>query len=139
MRGSTVLLAFILALFIVFSVTPLYGQEMGVRDKLVNIYVRVYRLGRMGINVSHAVDLLNGVVEHLRVGDVDGANSLLDEAEALVSRLEASSGDTIFWMNFYKYGSAALLISLPILAYLIIPRLYLMLWYRLRRRWFVRR
>ena len=139
MRRITIILAIILTLHLIFSFAPLYAQETGVRDRLVNIYVRVYRLGKSGINVSSVVDLLNRVEDRLGSGDLTGASNLLDEAESMVSRLEESSGDILFWMNIYRYGAAAILISIPILAYIFIPRLYLMLWFRLRRRWLVRR
>ena len=131
------LIAVTLSLF----VYPLFAlaQENPYEAKIIQVYRRVYMLGRDGVNVTNIVRDLNMVLRYVREGNLDRAERLLNDIDARVSDLEARSGDILFWMNARKYSVAALLISLPILAYIFIPRIYLEAWYRLRRRWRVRR
>jgi len=123
-------------LSLIFSVS---AQGNPYEAELIQLYKRVYRLGRDGINVTDIVRDLNTVLAYVREGDLDRAGQLLNDIDARVSDLEARSGGIIFWMNVRKYSVAAALISLPILAYIFIPRIYLEAWYRLRRRWRVKR
>ncbi len=108
-------------------------------SRIIELYKRIYLLGKEDIYVKDLIRDLNRVLAYIDEGDLDAASNLLDDIEARVDRLEARSGDILFWMNFRKYSVAAALISLPILAYVFIPRIYLEAWYRLRRRWRVRR
>ena len=131
-----------LAAISISTLPPLFSvsaQENPYEAEVIQIYKRVYRLGREGINVTNIVRDLNMVLAYVREGDLDRAGRLLNDIDARVSDLEARSGDIIFWMNVRKYSTAAALISLPILAYIFIPRIYLETWYRLRRRWRVKR
>ncbi|RLG60686.1 hypothetical protein DRN84_04330 [Candidatus Geothermarchaeota archaeon] len=99
----------------------------------------MYKLGKEGINVTSIVHELNTVVKYIDDGDPSKALDLLTKISSEVSDLEDRSGDIILWNNIYRYGSVAILLSIPVLAYLIIPRVYIEIWYRLRRRWSIAR
>ena len=116
-----------------------YSLQQPYDDEIKELYIRVYRLGREGIDVSDIVNDMNRVVGLVNAGRLDEADKLIRDIESRVARLEAEAGDILFWANFRKYSAAAILISLPIIAYIFLPRLYLEAWYRLRRRWLVKR
>lgn len=141
MNKASVLLLTILLVSTLVAVFPqkIVAQENPYEDELINLYKRVYQLGREGINVTSIVDELNLVIKYLDEGDLDSATTLIQKIDVELSELERNSGDILFWMNFNKYSVAAALISIPIITYFLLPRIYLMTWYRLRRRWIVKR
>mgnify|MGYP000406751310 CR=1 FL=1 len=131
----------ILLILIVISL-PIYSivysiDEDEIRGRVAELYVRVYQLGRDGINVSHVISELNMIVGYIDEGRYDDALRLLDKVSNEVSSLEEVSNEIIFWSNFYKYSTVAILVSIPIMSYLLIPRIYTEIWFRLRRRWIV--
>ena len=134
------IILFILLIFISMT-TIAYSQpsEESLRTRLTELYVRVYRLGREGINVTKVVSELNLAVKYIDSGRYSDADKILDNVEAEVTHLEDVSGSIIFWSNFHKYSTVAVLLSIPVLTYFILPRIYMMIWYRLRRRWIARR
>jgi len=138
--NKTIILLIILLLSI--SMTTLaYSQptEEYLRTKLTNLYVRVYRLGKEGINVTRIVSELDLAVKYIDYGRYSDADKILNNVEAEVTHLEDISGTMIFWSNFQKYSTVAVLLSIPVLTYFILPRVYMMIWFRLRRRWHVKR
>lgn len=131
--------ALILSSAVPLLITSGYALQQPYDDELKELYIRVYRLGREGIDVSDIVNDMNRVVELVNAGRLDEADKLIRDIESRVARLETEAGDILFWENFRKYSVVAILISLPIVAYIFLPRLYLEAWYRLRRRWLVKR
>ncbi len=131
--------ALILSSAVPLLITSGYALQQPYDDELKELYIRVYRLGREGIDVSDIVNDMNRVVELVNAGRLDEADKLIRDIESRVARLETEAGDILFWENFRKYSVVAILISLPIIAYIFLPRLYLEAWYRLRRRWLVKR
>lgn len=96
-------------------------------------------LHRMGVNVGLVVDLLNKAMGRYREGDEAEAQRYLDEARRVINELKLIAESVYFKALVTKMITVGLLASLPIAVYLILPRMYLYIWFRLHRRWIVRR
>jgi len=100
-------------------------------DRVSGLYLR-------GVNISSVVEKLDNAVKVYEGGDVEKAWSLLNEVHGMVTELENVADETYFWLMFNRIVTVALLVSIPIAVYFLLPRLYLYLWFRVRRRWVVR-
>jgi len=123
------------------SFTPVYAVDKdSLWNKYLELYTRTADLGRRGINVSSIVDELNIVLELIDKGDeysLDKADELLDTIENKITSLERNADNILLMENLRKYSVAGAIISIPLLFYLLFPRLYLAIWFRVRRRWIV--
>ena len=121
--------------------TPVYAVD---KDSLWNRYLELYRrtadLGRRGINVSSIVDELGIVLDLINNGDdysLKRAGELLDSIENKLLSLERNADNILLMENLRKYSIVGAIMSIPLLFYLLFPRLYLAIWFRIRRRWVV--
>ena len=121
--------------------TPVYAVD---KDSLWNRYLELYKrtadLGRRGINVSSIVDELGIVLELINNGDdysLKRASELLDSIEKKLVSLERNADNILLMENLRKYSTVGFIMSIPLLFYLLFPRLYLAIWFRVRRRWVV--
>lgn len=138
MRRIGILLLVILMVLSSSALVYSAGED-DLRSRLIEVYIEVYRLGNSGINVSKIVSELNTTVSYIDQGRYDEASKLLDKVGVEVGRLNSVSSNILFWDRFWRWFTVAVLISIPILTYLFLPRIYMEIWYRLRRRWVVRR
>jgi len=100
---------------------------------------RLGELYRKGVNVTDAVRLLDEAVKAFEDGNYSEASRLLNASLNRIAELEAIA-DRIYMFNlFTKALIIAVLAAIPLLIYIFLPRLYLYLWFRSRRRWVVRR
>jgi hypothetical protein len=89
--------------------------------------------------VTDAVRLLDNAVKAFEDGNYSEAFRLLNASLNRIAELEAVA-DRIYMLNlFTKALIIAILTAIPLLIYVFLPRLYLYLWFRSRRRWVVRR
>lgn len=120
---------------------PIYAIDKGTLwTKYLVLYRRTADLGRQGINVSSIVNELIIVLELINKGDkrsLERADELLNTIENKVINLERNADNILLVRNLKKYGIAAVMLSIPLLFYLLFPRLYLIIWFRIRRRWIV--
>jgi len=121
--------------------TPVYAVD---EDSLWNRYLELYKrtadLGRRGINVSSIVDELGIVLDLINNGDnysLKRASELLDNIENKLLPLERNADNILLMENLRKYSIVGAIMSIPLLFYLLFPRLYLAIWFRVRRRWVV--
>jgi hypothetical protein len=100
---------------------------------------RLGELYRKGVNVTDVVRLLDNAVKAFEDGNYSEASRLLNASLNRIAELEAVA-DRIYMFNlFTKALIIAILAAIPLLIYIFLPRLYLYLWFRSRRRWVVRR
>ena len=99
----------------------------------------MYKLGKECVNVTDIVSEMNIAIKYIDNGQYDNADKLLNKIDSQVTHLEDISGNILFWSNFWRYFTVAVLLSIPVLTYFILPRLYITIWYRLRRRWIAKR
>jgi len=90
-----------------------------------------------GLNVSSLVEELDKAVKLYYSGERSKALRILQSIEASVSKLKPLAREAAARRTMEKAITVAALASAPIAVYLLLPRAYLYLWYRLRRKWIV--
>jgi len=124
----------VLVLLVLHSVVSLGGD---VHSKFLELYSRTVELSLKGVETGEVEELLASTIESIESGDYDRALKLMSEVERHLLVLEREAGFIVLTKNLVKYGTAALLLSIPLLVYLLLPRLYIYLWYETRRNWVV--
>lgn len=136
-------LILLVCLFSILSLilTPLSAMvhgESSVRDEFLELYVEVARLGREGVDVSRVVKELSELHSVMERNDSVYVDVLLKQLRLEVENLKARAPTILFYKNAVKISTAILLAAIPIALYLLLPPLYLHIWFRTRRRWVVR-
>lgn len=103
----------------------------GILDKAKNLYMK-------GVNVTDVVKKLDEVVELYERGDIDRARDILNDIEVEVLELEKIADNVYRSIVISKAITIAFLVSIPVAVYYFLPRVYLYIWFKLRRRWLVR-
>jgi len=98
---------------------------------------RLQGLSEKGINVTSIALELNETIALIQDGKIGEAEAKLTEIQSNVSNLEAVAQDRYLTMMAEKYGEVAAFLSIPVLFYIFFPRIYLRIWFRMRRRWAV--
>jgi len=110
------------------------------RDEFMNVYRDVVSLARRGIDVSKLVHELSKVLDLINRGDSESltkARSMLIDISNQVEMIKSRASNVILINNIIKYSTVASIISIPILFYFLFPRIYIALWFRIRRRWII--
>ena len=133
---------FLVLVVVALASTHVTGSEdvEAVKHRIEELFTRVEELGLEGVNVTGFVKELNEALKLVNSGDnasMDRAVEILNDLEVRVSRAEASLPSLRAWRAVTTYAQVAVAASIPILAYFLIPRAYVALWFRLRRRWLV--
>ncbi|WFO74577.1 hypothetical protein J4526_05695 [Desulfurococcaceae archaeon MEX13E-LK6-19] len=138
-RTRIVLIIFVLTALTIGTIIT-YGEETTTIDnKIVEAYKIVYKLGRMGIDVKNLIDKLNEAQKLIDEQHYDEAEKLIDEVLEDARRLEEQAPSIVFWRDFTKAMTVVCLASIPVLTYLFLPRIYLDMWYKLKRKWVVKK
>ncbi|WP_236698214.1 DUF1616 domain-containing protein [Pyrodictium occultum] len=90
-----------------------------------------------GANVTSIVQLLDEAAKRINRGDYSGAEAAVASAASTVEALKAGVRGIHLRMVVRRYGLAAAALALAPAAYILIPRVYLYLWFRARRGWIV--
>lgn len=139
MNRTTILAALVFALALLAPLHVL-AQTQSLNDfdqRVGEVVERLSRLRSMGGNVTGLVEEVNRAIQHAENGDIDSANRILDEVEANITSLEPVVEHDYRIHTIEKYAIVVILLLLPVIVYLGLPRLYLALWFRLRRKWIV--
>lgn len=105
------------------------------------VYKDVVELGRLGIDVSGLVSKLSVALDLISDGSPNSlskAESLINDVRSEVYRLKSEANYYVMYRSLYKYSVVAVLALIPLAIYYLLPRIYLIIWFRLRRRWVVR-
>lgn len=139
-----ILSIFITLLLITILITPylaLCTDNIDVlRDEFMSVYRDIVSLAKRGVDVSKLVHELSKVLDLINKGDSESltkAKSMLIDISTQVKIIKSRANNIILINNIIKYGIAASIISIPILFYFLFPRIYLAIWFRIRRRWIV--
>lgn len=115
--------------------------------------LRVLVTGGAGFIGSHLVRALVRaghvvrVLDNLSTGSLENLGDALSSVELVVGDVKSygvvekavkGAGETYSRLLLLKATTVALLASIPIAVYLLLPRAYLYLWFRVRRKWVVR-
>lgn len=139
MHRITILATIVIALAL-FAPLHVFAQTQsleGFDQRVGEVVERLSRLRSMGGNVTSLVEEVNKAIHYAESGDADSANRILDRVEANITSLEPVVEHEYKVHTIEKYGIVAFLLALPIIVYIGLPRLYLALWFRLRRKWIV--
>ncbi len=121
---------------------PIAGAQPAGQDveaRVVSLYEEAYKLAKRGIDVEEVVHMLDQALKLARQGDTGEAQRLLEEASRRLDTLSSQADSILLRARLEKYLTVAVLASIPVATYLLLPRLYLRLWYRSRKRWVVER
>ena len=127
-----------ISLLLTPAVNTVPNDVMG--DFLV-VYKDVVELGRLGIDVSGLVSKLSVALDLISDGSPDSlskAESLINDVRSEVYRLKSEANYYVMYRSLYKYSIIAVLVLIPLAIYYLLPRIYLIIWFRLRRRWVVK-
>ncbi|MEM4849033.1 MAG: hypothetical protein QXM55_05305 [Ignisphaera sp.] len=103
-------------------------------SEFLDLYVEVAKLAQQGIDVSNLVEKLMEAHEAL----TSSRSFNLSVIKAEIDNIKRDAPKIILYKNIVKGFSVGGLISIPILIYLFLPRVYLYIWYKSRRRWVVK-
>ncbi len=144
-KNTVALLLVVTATLLLLSTsTPLWSKGSDSKyetlyNRFLEDYIRVYELSKKGVNVSSLVSMLKKAHEYIEKGDYSRADSILDNVEKEIDRLE-SIADNLMYSNIVtRIVYAVLILSIPVLFYILFPRLYLFLWYKTRAKWVVKK
>ena len=129
------------SLFITYSVISVEASSVDeVRKEFIDVYVDVAKLGKEGINVTSLVHELSKALKLIDEGSNESllkAKAIIDHVKSEVRKLKAEAPRIILMDNLRKYLIVAALACIPIAFYFLLPRAYLLVWFRIRRRWVV--
>ncbi len=110
--------------------------------KFTELFRYVEELSSEGMNVSLIVSELNDVLTLIEENTTESLTKAMDrlrDIELEVSELRGELPSFKFWRDVTLVTKVAILASIPILTYLLLPRVYISLWLKYRRRWVVKK
>ncbi len=108
-------------------------------DRVSSLLRDLEYLSSRGVDVSNITRSLDEAVKLYEANRTSEAIALLDNISSEVNALKAQAEDVYFRSTVARYATVALILSTPLAAYIAIPRIYIYLWFRLRRGWLVER
>jgi len=128
---TTLLLVYIL-------LTPIIASTQDFDSVIAEYIARVRRLEAKNVDTTQVVELINEAVEKYQEEDETRALQILGEVDFLLDSLERSVDQVYYQYVFTKAITVIVLALIPILVYTLLPRIYLYLWFKTRRKWIVR-
>jgi len=116
-----------------------FSQQNDIERNIEEIYVRLLELYKRGIDVSPLINELNNISLNLYMGSINHSIALeeLNRISLQVKMLESAPNYLVI-LTTVKYVVISIVLSIPIAIYYLLPRIYVLLWYKYRRRWIVR-
>ncbi len=107
-------------------------------DDRISMIVRdLEYLSDRGVDVSGIVRDLNMAIRLYGENHTDDAMGILSNISSRVEELKSIAGDIYLRNAVARYGAIVLILSIPIIAYITIPRIYLYIWFKLHGNWLV--
>lgn len=133
------------ALLLVPLLAPLVADAAtaagGAREELLSVYGELVRLSRLGVNVDDLVEDLSAALELINDGSSESlarARSILEDVRRRLEAVRSRASYEVAYRSLVKYSSVAVLAMIPLATYYLLPRVYLRIWFRARRRWVVK-
>jgi hypothetical protein len=110
-----------------------FDSEIGVLvEKAGELYSK-------GLNITVVLGKLNRAIALYEEGDVEDANMLLSEVNSLIGDMRVLA-DRVYLVNMViKVVTVLVLAVIPLAVYFLLPRIYLYVWYKTRRKWILSR
>jgi hypothetical protein len=105
---------------------------------------RLKKLSSEGMNTSEAEKFIKNALlllgkEDLTEEEVAWIQSNLTAADQELRRLEGEFQSYMFWKTAGVAARVTLLLSIPVITYVFLPRLWAYVWFKTRRKWIVRK
>ncbi len=114
--------------------------EMQTFDREVGSLVQqLEQLYSAGVDVDPLVRDLDRAVKLYENGHRDSAITILKEIRERIELLKSRAPEIALRKRIALGIEVGALASIPLLVYFVLPRIYLLLWYRARRKWLVER
>jgi len=94
-------------------------------------------LNSRGVDVKNLTKSLNTAIKLYESNH--SSEVLLENLSAEIQALKSRAEEIHFRTMLSRYLGVASVLSLPVVAYLAIPRIYLYVWYRVHRGWLVKK
>ncbi len=134
MRG-----AILLALTALLLTSTIVAFCDSLDDRISVLLKDLEYLNSKGVDVSKVVKDLNAVVKLYEANRIEEAMSLLNNVSLEVKVLKSQAENVYLRNAVVRYGAIAFTLSIPVIAYFAIPRIYLYIWFKLHRSWIVER
>lgn len=141
LRGLLVECSLLLLLFSQFSLyfPPITYASSELDSEIGDLVERAGELYSKGLNVSAVIEKLNSAIVKYEENSTEEARRLIAEVRGLIENM-STIADRVYFTNMARKALVvAALASIPVLVYTLLPRAYLYLWYRSRRKWLVSR
>ncbi len=96
------------------------------------------KLYSKGVDVAMVIEKLDNAIALYESGRVDEAYAALSEARSMIMDLSSVADQVYYYNTLVKAVTVAVLAAIPIAIYLLLPRIYLYVWFKTRRKWIVR-
>lgn len=128
-----------IALLLVLAVSALPVVQGSDFDSEVGVLVEeAGRLYSKGVDVAVVIEKLDNAIALYESGRVDEAYAALSEARSMIMDLSSVADQVYYYNTMVKAVTVAVLAVIPIAIYLLLPRIYLYVWFKTRRKWIVR-
>lgn len=124
-------------LFITLSTTQITLTQSDIYRDIEDLVDDIEYLSSRGVDVSQVIRILNEAHELIVENRLDEAKILVDNAKNTISQLHRESNVVYQKIILEKVLKITSFASLPFIVYFTLPRIYLYLWYRPRRKWLV--
>jgi hypothetical protein len=128
-----------IALLLVLALSALPVVQGSDFDSEVSVLVEeAGRLYSKGVDVAVVIEKLDNAIALYESGRVDEAYAALSEARSMIMDLSSIADRVYYYNTLVKAVTVAVLAVIPIAIYLLLPRIYLYVWFKTRRKWIVR-
>lgn len=137
-RVIVVLIVVALLTLPVFDAPVLLAEQADVYIQIGEIVGMLEELYRKGVDVAGIVKDLNTIIQLASSGNKGEALARLEQVKNKLREVEYVAESIYITKTVSKYVLVGFIASIPIVVYLVLPRVYLYLWYSVRKRWIVR-
>jgi ArsR family metal-binding transcriptional regulator len=128
-----------IALLLVLALSALPVVQGSDFDSEVGVLVEeAGRLYSKGVDVAVVIEKLDNAIALYESGRVDEAYAALSEARSMIMDLSSIADQVYYYNTMVKAVTVAVLAVIPIAIYILLPRIYLYVWFKTRRKWIVR-
>jgi hypothetical protein len=127
-----------IALLLLAMSTPLVVQSSDFDSEVGVLVEEAGKLYSKGVDVTMVIEKLNNAIALYESGRVDEAYAALSEARSMIMDLSSVADQVYYYNTLVKAVTVAVLAVIPIAIYLLLPRIYLYVWFKTRRKWIVR-
>jgi hypothetical protein len=128
-----------IALLLVLALSALPVVQGSDFDSEVGVLVEeAGKLYSKGVDVTMVIEKLDNAIALYESGRVDEAYAALSEARSMIMDLSSVADQVYYYNTLVKAVTVAVLAVIPIAIYLLLPRIYLYVWFKTRRKWIVK-